>query len=218
MTMNFRLIKASIVTMLGAAAAGQFRVIGYQEQGQGATEIKDLNRSVQVYYRSGDFPKSAGSIVGSVTHEMTFSLDLALSSPSNVDLTVMQNPASSPAALTAALAALQESTELADASFDEFADVVYNIVMNAENIDLGWTSEVGSRWIGNINKDDPIERGALVVLTGQMNLTCKIDEQLSGETPVLGVAPVHDIELETYQTDSESTPDAEGKAGVLTGG
>jgi len=216
MTMNFRLIKASVVNLLGTAAAGRYRTIGFQKPGQGAAEVKDNNRSVQVYYSSGDFPKSAGNPSGPTTHEITINFDLTVSAPARVDLSVIQNPASTPAQIQSALAALQEAANLADDSIDELADNIYQEIMDARNIDLGLARPVASRWIGNINKDDPLPRGKLVVLTGTMQLTCKIDEQVSGETPVSAVAPAFDTEIEVYQTDSATADEAE--AGVLTGG
>jgi len=216
MTMNFRLIKASIVTLLGTSAAGRYRTIGFQEQGQAATEVKDDDRSVQVYYRSGDLPKQGGGLSGPFMHNTTYDFDLTVSKPALVDLTIMQNPLSTAGQYAAALAAMQQSSELADTSFDELADVIFQIIMNAENIDLGMSTPVANRWIRNIQKDDPIPRGELVVLTGSMQLTCKIDEQVSGEALVAAVPPVHDVTLETYQTDSATADPA--KAGVITGG
>jgi len=217
MTMNFRLIKASVVNLLGAAEGGRYRTIGYQKPGQGESEVKNNDRSVQVYYSSGDFSKSGGGVAGSSTsHEITINFDLTVSKPALVDLSIIQNPASTPAQIQGALAALQEASDLADNSFDELADIIYQEIMDARNVDLGLARPVGSRWISGINKDDPLPRGKLVVLTGSMQLTCKIDEQVTGATPEPAVPPAIDVDNKFYQPDSATADKAE--AGVLTGG
>ena len=59
--MKFETLEASVVAILGAAAAGRFQVVGYAQRGVAAEEIKNSLRTVQVFFSGGKFPKSAGS-------------------------------------------------------------------------------------------------------------------------------------------------------------
>jgi hypothetical protein len=212
--MNFRKVKTALITLIGNAGSGLWRTIGFQQQGQRAEEILDARRSVQVFYSKGDFPKSGGSLSGPTLHDMTFRLELSVAKTAKGDIATINNPSATAPQLAAAIANFQESAALADESFDELVDLIYQTLMSAENIDLGMTSPElppVDRWIGTVEKDQPLERGELVVLTGEMLFTCKIEE------PVTGVAPTAsesiDTTVESYQ-DEEGDPDG-GKAGVI---
>ena len=214
--MNFRTIKEAVIDLLGTAAAGRYRTIGFQEQGKDATEIEDSDRSVEVYYSAGNFPKSKGSLTGPVQHDMTFRVDMSASKASTVDLATLNSDLSTPAQKAAALAARQEAAKLADDSLDELFEIVYQVLMNAENVDLGLAFPVYNRWANNFQKSDPILRGDLVVLTASIMLDCSIDERLDGDTGTAGsVGDVHDVTLDIRDENDVSD---EGKAGVKTGG
>ncbi len=216
MTMNFRLIKASIATLLGTAAAGRYRTIGFQEQGKAASEIKDSDRSVQVYYSAGDFPKSKSSRAGPIQHDMTFRVDMSVSKASLVDLATINDVGSTALQIAAALAASQEASELADDSLDELIEIIYQVLMDNENVDLGMTHFISNTWVGNAQKDDPILRGNLVVLTASMQLRCSDEETLDGDAGVAG--SVGDLVDTTIDIRDENDVSDGGKAGVKTGG
>jgi hypothetical protein len=182
--MNFELIRDSLKQLLVDAAAGRFRVIGHQLQGQDAGAMEGSDRSVQVYFFRSEFPKGKGSTTGPVMNEITFNLELSVSAAAEGDLAPILDPGSTALELKAAIESFKEATELANTSLDELARIVYQIVMDARNIDLGHASVVADRWVLNIQKDEPIPRGELVVLTGIMSLTCAIDEQLAGDEGV----------------------------------
>ena len=212
--MNFRNIKTALVTLLGNEAAGRYRTIGYQKQGQDADKVKDSNRTVQVYYSRARFPQSAGGISGPVKHNMTFRLDLMVSSAAKGDLATLKNPTATPAQIQTALNGFQQAAELADNSMSELIDILYQVIMDAEHVDLDQaTYLVSSRWVDDVEVDEPLPRGQVVVLTGSMQFTCSMDEQVSGDPGVAGVEPIHDIETITFQKDSETQEDT-GKAGV----
>jgi hypothetical protein len=214
--MNFRTIKQAVIDLLGTSAAGRYRTIGFQEQGKAATEIEDDDRSVEVYYSAGGFPKSKGSLTGPVQHDITFRVDMSASKASVVDLAVLNNDLSTPAQKATALSARQEAAKLADDSLDELFDIVYQVLMNAENVDLGLSFPVYNRWVNNFQKSDPILRGDLVVLTASIMLDCSIDERLDGDEGTAGsVGDIHDVELDIRDENDVSD---EGKAGVKTGG
>ena len=181
--MNFETLKASIVELLGNAAAGSFRVIGYQKQAQSAESVKDLDRSVQVFYKQGVFPKSAGSINGPVQHDMVFHIILTVSSASKGNLAALNDPNSTIPDLKYALSHLRLAEENADELFDSLSRIVYQILMDARNVDLGIQPiRVGSRWVETIIKDEVLIRGALVIQSGALRLTARMPEELSGDS------------------------------------
>jgi hypothetical protein len=192
--MAFRTLKASLVSLLGLAAAGRFRVVGYQPQGSAIEEVKGNLRMVQVYFSGGQIPKSGGGSLGPVAHDVTFKLELTAAKASEGDLAPLMNPASTPAQFAAALASFTSAAELADESMDELLEIVFQILMDGRNLDLGLApGNVANRWIERIDKGEPSPRGELVVVSGSMDLTCRVAEALLGDAgvpsdPVLGAA------------------------------
>lgn len=206
--MKFRTIKDAIIDLLGASAAGQYQVAGYQKQVKSSDEVIDNDRLIQVYYGRGDFPKSGGSMHGPNDHNMTFRIDFTLSKAAEVDLSVIENPASTTPQLKAAILAAALAGKLADDSMDELFDIIYQIIMDAENIDLGLdVGIVSNRWLGDFQKDEPLQRGELVTLTATAQLTCKASEDITGETPITGNAIDTTLNIEDDLGDN---------AGVLT--
>jgi hypothetical protein len=183
MTMNFILLKASIVTLLGDNAAGRFVTIGYQKQAQAAAAIENELRTVQVFYKRGEYPKSAGSLSGPVAHDMNFGIYMAVSRACEGDLAALENPSSTPAEKQAALLALRTGEDLVDGSIDELHDHVFQILMDARNQDLGLEPvRVGNRWVEGYEKDDILRNGELVQITGSMPLSARMEEDVPGET------------------------------------
>jgi hypothetical protein len=213
MTMAFRTVAAALNTLLANEAAGRYRVVGFQQQGVSADEIEDSDRVVQAYYESGDFPKSAGSVTGSRDHTAKFSLDLMVSAGASVDLSVIDNPASTPAQISTALAAQTDAGKRANDSWDELADIVYQEVSNATQRDLGLAFKIGTPWIESIQKDSVLPRGEFVTLTGVINYTCRLEEAIEGETPVAAPDGVDTI-LVVYSDQTGATVDND-KAGAL---
>ncbi len=99
---------------------------------------------------------------------------------------------------------------------DELIEFVFQIIMDARNKQLqldenGSGIEIGERILKTDRKDDPLPRGELVILTGSMDLTVKMVEQVLGLTGLAG----DDVttETQTASIDSE-TIDTETKTGV----
>lgn len=180
--MRFRIARDAIVSVLGEKAKGRFVTLGRQSKGQAADEVEDRSRTVQVFFSRGEFPKKAGGLSGPVMHNLTFRLELTVAKAAKGDLAALNNVNSTQAELVAALENFQESADLADASFDELAEIVYQILMDARNYDLGLDpGEVVNRWIGSIEKEEPTPRGELVVVPGTLELTCAVSEDLLGD-------------------------------------
>jgi hypothetical protein len=180
MTMNFETLLDSIVTLLGDEAGGHFRVIGYQPQGASAEGFLGNNRTVQVYFFEGENSQRGGGSYGALKHNTTYKLEFTAAAESLVDLSVVENPASTAPEISAALSAFQNASKLAGASLNELYGYVFNVIMDQRNIDLGMDRPVGSRWIQSFRVDPVMPRGGLAIATGSAELTCSIDEQVQG--------------------------------------
>lgn len=222
--MNFRTIKEALVLLLGTSAAGRYRTIGYQEQAQAADEVLGTDRSVQVFCSRGNFPKSTGSINGPTEHEPVYSLDLVVAAATEGPLSALNDPDATGPELAAALAAFSQATKIADDSFDEFVDILYQVLMDARNQDLGLPlpgappgslETIADRWIPAWNKNPPAPSGEYVILTGSMSLTCSVDEQVLGDEGTAG----DEIDVSLQPNSLEETP-VPGRtiAGVFVGG
>jgi len=204
--MNFRIIKQSIIDIYGAAEAGRYRTIGYQKQSSTSDSVLDTLRTITIYYKSGSLPKSSGVLTGPNQHDQTFIIELMASKAATADLSVINNPESTPEEIAAALAASSEDGILVDDSMDELIEIAYQIAMDARNVDLGLSiGAVANRWVDNIEKGDPLEQGALMVLSASMMLTCRTEEQVSGDVGVEPDPEIYDIELNINEDPNQKT-------------
>lgn len=179
--MQFQTVRDAIEATLVADAATRYQVVGYQEQASSAEER--IVPTVAVYYGSGDFPKSGGSIAGPNKHDATFRLEFTAAARAKGDLATMQNDLATEAQLAAALTSFQNAALAADRIIDQLFSDVYGVIMDARNEFFGLTvGDLSSRWIGQINKDNPVPKGETVVLTGSAQLTCTLEETVLGET------------------------------------
>lgn len=203
--MNFRTVTTAIQTILGNAAAGRFRVVGYEGQGQAGSEVLNSNRSVQVFYNQGDFSKSSGRQTGSTQHAMAFEIGLSVSAKARLNLAVINNPASTAGQIASAMSAMQEASYVANNSFDELADIVYQILMDGRNFDLGLSvGTMSNRWIDSIKKDNVLPQGELVVLTGAIMYSCNTVEEVVGDTGTEATGGIGS-QLDIYADDVERT-------------
>jgi hypothetical protein len=215
--MKFEIVKDALVNLLGTEAAGRFRVLGYQDRGTDATELLDELRSVQVFYSGGKFPKSGGAWTGPSKHDMNYEIILSVGKANKVDLSVLDNPASTPAQKASALAASQTSTELVETSYNELLALVYQILMDNRNQDLGISDPVvTSRWIVDFEKERPTDKAGYTVMNGALLYTCTCSEPFTGATPTPATAG-QAIDLENEIQDEDGNVDT-GKAGILEGG
>lgn len=209
--MQFRTLKDSIVTILGNAEAGRYTTVGFQRQSSSGDEINAI-RKVAVYFQSGEFPKSSGRYTGTVMHDTSFTIELSVAAAAKIDLAILNNDASTPAEKATALAALQESAKLADDDWDELLDIVFQVLMDARNVDLGLSEgDVSNRWIPRAQKDSPVPQGEFVMLTGRVTLDARVAEEVVGDTGTTG--DVYDV---TLQQDGDPNLNT-GAAGDLGG-
>jgi len=193
--MQFQTVRDAIENTLNTDAAGRYQVIGHQVQGSSAEER--AVPTVAVFYGSGEFPQSGGSIADANKHDATFRLEFTATAPSKGDLATLQNDAATPAELAAALATFQNAAWEVDRVVDQLFSDVYGVIMSALNETFGLAiGAVSSRWIGQISKDNPVPKGEVVMLTGSAVLTCTMEEQVLGEvgTPANEFDTVVDID------------------------
>lgn len=189
MTMNFELLEDSVTTLLTNAEAGRYTTIGYETRSQSGADVQDSDRTVQVFYDNGDFDKRGGSIRGPVPHDMTFKIILTVSKATEVDIATLTNSGSSPAQIISALAAKKYAEKLASKSFNELSGIIWNILMDVQNKDLGLAADtVTSRWCEKLVKDSSLKYGRVVVVTGGILMTCRMNEEITGVSSGTAIA------------------------------
>lgn len=208
--MNFRVINKRLIALMGDSAAGRYTVTGYRRQGKDATESRGSKRNIQTFFQKGNFPKDSGRFLGATDHHMNFVMVLTVSAPCQANLAAINNPQATAEQITTALAGMRDASFLADESMDELYDIAYQILMDARNFDLGLgRGVIADRWVAELEKDDPLQQGALVTLTGRLTYTCRTTEEITGDVPVLADS-VLDLGLDFSEGDDLV------KAGILT--
>lgn len=212
--MNFREIKSRIIDILGSNANGRFQVIGFQRQNKNAEEALGILRTAQVYYFSGQFPQGKSGLTGPVQHETTFRVELTAAAAAAGDLETIKSAVSTAQQKANKLLAFQSASERADCSLDELFEIIYQILMDARNLDVGMPpGQVSSRWVQRMEKDDIEDRGELVVLTGSMDFTLNTEEQILGDTGGVDGTLGYGVTLDIDGDDTEKT----GIEGTLGG-
>ena len=209
--MYFQTVKIGIETTLNnAATIYGYDVTGYQRQSKAAENTTKL---VTVYFKSGNFSKSASGIYGSpIKHDMEFEIEYTVSAASEVDLSVLNNQSSTQIQLAAALTALQNGAKIADDNLDQLISDVWNVIMDADNPFFGLSDyTVQDRWIEDVQKDNPLPRGEYVILTGRSRLTCSVSEIPGSETGTPGTAYDNTINIQDDPNDNA------GASGTLGG-
>jgi hypothetical protein len=203
--MNFRTVKTKIEQILTAVAGDSFQVVGYQKQAIAASEILDNLRTVQVFYSNSDFPKSADIMGSDIKNDAVFRIELSVSKSAKADLSVLDDPNATNSQRAAALANYQNASNAADESFDELVDLVYQILMDPVNYELGLSvGTVTNRWINQVQKDQVIPSGEYVVLTGMLSYEIRINE--STNSPILPAdATIFDTTVDIDGDDIEKT-------------
>lgn len=217
--MVFRVIKKSIVeNILGPAQRDYFRTIGYSLPELGAEEVLNNKRVVSVYFAEGDFTR--GGLTRPL-HDMTFHLDMMVAADSKLDLAVLErdHPEEIQQQTYAdALSEKQEAEGRADELLDELFNIIYQLIMDKRNQELGVDRlnpplklGIANRRILKFEKGSPDPKGFLVMLGGQATLKCSANEKLVGAAildKVIGGGAEFHIDIKV--NEDEIT-----KAGVL---
>ena len=213
--MNFELLRDGLEATLIANQGSLFRTIGEQKQSTGAEEVKGILRTVQVFYNTGNYPRGKSGRQN-FEHDTGFQLEYTVSSPSKADLTVLDDPGASAPAKQAALLASSEGTRLADRLLDELKRFVTQILMDPVNEDYGLTKfTVSDPWLSNFRKNEPIDKGGLIVLTGSETFSAVVTETTAGATTTTAVIPTIDITSDERPLNNDTGFEAP-KSGVQT--
>lgn len=203
--MEYRIIKDSIIKILEDNANNCFRVVGSQGQKHSAEEFKGNNKLVRLFSSDGEFPKGSGAHLGPVDHHVIYKIELTVSAPATGDLKILKNVNASAVERQVALANALEGTAEADNLLDELYDLVFNILMDANNVDMGMgKGNIADRWIADWHKDEPLDSGSLVVLTATTSLTLRTEEEITG-IPIVGEGSINSVRIDIDKDDVEQT-------------
>ena len=185
--MKFRQVKANIIEILGSNSQGCFRTVGHQSQTKDAKQSVGNDNLVTVFANNGDFPETSAARTGNTQHEVKFRIELTVAAKAQGDLSILSDADAMAAERAQALANFKEAGEVADDQFDKLVDNVYQILMDASNEPLGFpVGTIANRWVGGWQKDQTVPQGELVVLTGAIFLTARMEETVLGVSSVAG--------------------------------
>lgn len=217
--MKFEELRDSIITLLETYSTGRFRVIKGQVEDIPADQLTGTNRVVQIFYGGGDFPKNKSTKVD-LQHDFQYTLQLYISAPCKGDKAVIESDTATSGEKAAALLAITGSQVVADIATDELIRMIVQILMSPTNEQLGMPmldsngdpvtgytqglKQVSSRWVSNIRKSQPLDRGNLVLIPATMTLSGILNETVTGLTPVSPDTNTFDIE---HEFNTQSDPD-----------
>ena len=179
--MMFETLRDSISALFKANENGLYVTVDHQLQSRAAEEIKGTLRTIQVYFESGT-PEDASQ--GQFENNVTYGLKLSVAEPSTGDESTLKNPDATPAEKQAALLNAVPGTVNADLSWDELLRIATRVIMTPLNIDLGLAEyTVANRMLKTYRKDQPIDHGNLIVITGSAFISASVTEIMDGLTP-----------------------------------
>ena len=197
--MNFRIIKKALEeNILKKNESLGYKTFGHQAQGI-SSEPAENKKMVFVYAASGDFD---GRTKGSVSHKIIFNIELTVNSRAMIDLSALESE--NQAIRAAALENLETAGKRNDDVLDELIDIVWNLVSDGRNDYLGVDETkypnlvVANRYVDSWQKDEPVQRGDIVINTAIMKVSCKVTEQPDG---LVGV-PSDSIQDSIYVNES----------------
>lgn len=180
--MEFENLRDAVITLFTANENDLFITVDHQIQSWSAERLKGTLRTIQVFVQSMD-PESQTRT--QFENEVTFGIYMRVAEPALGDVATLDNKNASSAAKQAALLAIDTGATRADRSWDELARIAQRIILSPLNEDLGLAEYVVSnRRFKNIRKDEPVNHGNLVVVTGAAFITGQVTEIMDGAVPV----------------------------------
>lgn len=209
--MTFETLRDNILSTLTVAAAGRYATEGAQVQKKSARENISLPR-VTVYYKSGSFPKSSAALTSRTIHDVTFVIEMTVFVEHELDLSILNNPAATKGQKAAVLSSMAPLQEEASTLLDATWGIIYQVLMDAENLDFGLTKkEISDRWVDDFEKDSPASTGEYMTITGSATMTARVKEEITGETGTPGTA------YDTTLNIKDDREDIAGASGTLGG-
>lgn len=176
--MEFRLLKDSVINLLGAASQGEYQVKGYEPFPQDAADYRGKNRTVRVLYPGGEFSNQNSEIYD---HEFKLDVEMCVTADAETDLDTLMNGDATQQELALAMASMRDSAEVADRQFDELLDLVFNVLASPANKWLGLEAyRVKSASILDTKKNRLLPFGEHAVLTGKIVFGIIMVEKATG--------------------------------------
>ena len=199
--MNFRVVTKALIDLLGNVAKERYRTIGINKRKSTSEVLKD-SRTIQVFYVSGDFPPLGRHLV---QHDILYQLQLIVSADTEIDLAVLEDPAATDNARSIALSKSRHAAEAIHEEMDEFLELIYQVLMDNRNIDIGLPAgTIANHWVPRMQKDPvPFPQGERICVSGVIALTLRVDESLDGDSGQL--AEEIDIQVDGEDDDVERT-------------
>ena len=204
--MEFENLRDAVIELFKANENDLFVTIDHQVQSWSAEQLKGTLRTIQVFVQSTE-PESQTRT--QFENEVTFGIYMRVSSPALGDIATLDNPNADAAAKQAALLAIDTGATRADRSFDALARIAQRIILSPLNEDLGLAEyKVSNRRFKNIRKDEPVNHGNLVVVTGAAFITGIVTEIMDGAVPETPAEiPVQNkLPFKTTSDSDEATP------------
>lgn len=205
--MNFETLRDNIITILKAAAAGNYLVHAGEVQSKSAEE-NILTPRLTVYLSRIQYPETSNGRTGEIITEAQFRIEVTVYVQHNADLDVLNDPDSTAAQRAAALTQLKnpDLPSRADALIDLTWGKILQVMLNPINYDYGFSKGIVSdRWITDFQKDNPASQGRFMAISGAGNLSIRIKEDITGETGTPGIAFDNTVDIEGDQGDNLGT-------------
>jgi hypothetical protein len=210
-SMEYVAIKNALDALLESKSASRYAVRTNKARQHDAESVLSIPQ-VTTYYKQGAFDKGDGSYQGPFGHAMTFSIDILVGATASMDLSAITDT-STAEEIAAVLSASIDAESAVDAKWDEIVGIIWSIIMDPVNDQLG-LSYSPNRWVTQIQKNDSLKKGAIVLLSGSITMTAEAPEYPAGETGAEGTGVDNIIET-TAGTSGENLDSA--KQGVKVG-
>lgn len=206
--MVFEDLRDSIEALLLANQSTYFRTIGEEKQAPDAREALGNLRFVEVFFNEGD--QGSGSTETLAVHDVKYQLVFTVSATATADTSVLEKDSGATAEQkAAALLASTAGTRIAGQSMDAFYRMVWQIIMDPVNKDLGLAKyTVGKRVLSGFKKGSPVDHGNIVTIMAIADLTANVDEVATGATPTTAVEPAINVDSE-FHTAGEDTDEVD---------
>lgn len=202
---NFDEVEIRGLKILQDAAAGRFKVVGYQNQMKSAEEISALPL-VQFFSWNAQTPKELGSLQGPLYDEMTYVVWITVAASATADLHVLRDLNATDEDRALALLRGSPSGMRSNKLLNKIIAAVRNIIMDARNREFDMPKGiVSNRWVSGWTKNDALLDGQFLTLTASMQINCRIKEDITGEIPIAPTGVVVNSTLDIDGDDVEQT-------------
>lgn len=186
--MVFEQLRDSVTAMFKANENGLYITIDHQEQSRSSELMKGVQKNIQVFVQATN-PEEVSR--PEFENDVTFGLFLRAAAPCTGNLAALEKGSgATPAQKQAALAAIDTGAYLANLEWDALLRIATRIIMTPLNEDLGLPDyTVSDRIIKSSRKDDPVDHGNLIVVTGSAMFQARVTEIMDGDTPVAAAQP-----------------------------